>query len=91
MSKSLGIAQAARYIYRRLINDGILSQAFSIAPEYRLVVVGHSLGAGAAALLAIMLRSSYPQVRAYAFSPPRGLLRLQIWSIKNNTLNSSII
>ena len=27
-----GISQAARYIYRRLIDDGILSQAFSIAP-----------------------------------------------------------
>lgn len=39
------------------------------------MVVGHSLGAGAAALLALMLRSSYPQVRCYAFSPPRGLLR----------------
>uniref|UniRef100_A0A8C5UPP2 Diacylglycerol lipase-beta n=1 Tax=Microcebus murinus TaxID=30608 RepID=A0A8C5UPP2_MICMU len=65
-----GISQAARYVYRRLINDGILSQAFSIAPEYRLVIVGHSLGAGAAALLAIMLRASYPQVRGYAFSHP---------------------
>ncbi|XP_007186805.2 diacylglycerol lipase-beta isoform X3 [Balaenoptera acutorostrata] len=69
-----GICQAARYVYRRLINDGILSQAFSIAPEYRLVIVGHSLGAGAAALLTIMLRNPYPQVRCYAFSPPRGLL-----------------
>ncbi|XP_040845921.1 diacylglycerol lipase-beta isoform X2 [Ochotona curzoniae] len=69
-----GIAQAARYVHRRLINDGILSQAFSVAPEYRLVTVGHSLGAGAAALLALMLRSSHPQVRCYAFSPPRGLL-----------------
>lgn len=27
-----GISQAARYVYRRLVNDGILSQAFSIAP-----------------------------------------------------------
>lgn len=100
-----GISQAARYVYRRLVSDGILSQAFSVAPvrlslffifhcfcyqlfgfstfphtpsvpqEYRLVVVGHSLGAGAAALLAFMLRSSYPHVRCYAFSPPRGLLR----------------
>ncbi|XP_058536279.1 diacylglycerol lipase-beta isoform X3 [Ochotona princeps] len=69
-----GISQAARYVHRCLINDGILSQAFSVAPEYRLVTVGHSLGAGAAALLALMLRSSYPQVRCYAFSPPRGLL-----------------
>uniref|UniRef100_A0A2K6JRK4 Diacylglycerol lipase-beta n=3 Tax=Rhinopithecus TaxID=542827 RepID=A0A2K6JRK4_RHIBE len=68
-----GISQAARYVYRRLINDGILSQAFSVAPEYRLVIVGHSLGGGAAALLATMLRAAYPQVRCYAFSPPRGL------------------
>ena len=37
--------------------------------------MGHSLGAGAAALLALMLKSPYPQVRCYAFSPPRGLLR----------------
>ncbi|XP_061064987.1 diacylglycerol lipase-beta isoform X2 [Eubalaena glacialis] len=57
-----GISQAARYVYQRLINDGILSQAFSIAPEYRLVIVGHSLGAGAAALLTIMLRNPYPRV-----------------------------
>ncbi|KAK2117119.1 hypothetical protein P7K49_004005, partial [Saguinus oedipus] len=62
-----------RYVYRRLIHDGILSQAFSIAPEYRLVIVGHSLGGGAAALLATMLRAAYPQVRCYAFAPPRGL------------------
>ncbi|KAM5152092.1 diacylglycerol lipase-beta [Mantella aurantiaca] len=69
-----GIAQAASYIYRRLINDGILNQAFTIAPEYKLVIVGHSLGAGAAALLAITLRSSFPTLKCYAFSPPGGLL-----------------
>ncbi|KAM9101506.1 sn1-specific diacylglycerol lipase beta isoform X1 [Sarcophilus harrisii] len=69
-----GISQAAKYVYQRLINDGILSQAFSIAPEYQLVLVGHSLGAGAASLLAIMLKNSYPEVKCYAFSPPRGLL-----------------
>ncbi|XP_018427752.1 PREDICTED: sn1-specific diacylglycerol lipase beta isoform X1 [Nanorana parkeri] len=69
-----GIAQAASYIYRRLINDGILNQAFTIAPEYKLVIVGHSLGAGAAALAAIMLRSSFPTLKCYAFSPPGGLL-----------------
>ncbi|XP_036096763.1 diacylglycerol lipase-beta isoform X1 [Molossus molossus] len=74
-----GISQAARYLYRRLISDGILSQAFSIAPEYRLVIVGHSLGAGAAALLAIMLRNTYPLVRCYAFSPPRGLLSKSLY------------
>ncbi|XP_044289035.1 diacylglycerol lipase-beta [Varanus komodoensis] len=69
-----GITQAANYIYRRLTNGGILSQAFTIAPEYKLVVVGHSLGGGTASILAIMLRNAFPTLRCYAFSPPGGLL-----------------
>ncbi|XP_069889604.1 diacylglycerol lipase-beta [Dipodomys merriami] len=86
-----GISQAAKYIYRRLVHDGILSQAFSVAPEYRLVVVGHSLGAGAAALLAIMLRGSYPQVQAYAFSPPRGLLSKSLYEYSQDFIVSLIL
>ncbi|KAJ8363820.1 hypothetical protein SKAU_G00126510 [Synaphobranchus kaupii] len=69
-----GITQAANYIYKKLINDGILNQAFTIAPEYRLVITGHSLGAGAATVLAILLRSAFPTLQCYAFSPPGGLL-----------------
>ncbi|XP_028989235.1 diacylglycerol lipase-beta [Betta splendens] len=69
-----GMCQAAGYIYKRLVNDGILNQAFSIAPDYKLVVTGHSLGAGTAALLAIMLRNSFPSLQCYSFSPPGGLL-----------------
>ncbi|KAG9350260.1 hypothetical protein JZ751_026614 [Albula glossodonta] len=69
-----GIAQAASYIYKKLINDGILNQAFTIAPEYRLVITGHSLGAGTASVLAILLRSAFPTLQCYAFSPPGGLL-----------------
>ncbi|XP_030701888.1 diacylglycerol lipase-beta isoform X2 [Globicephala melas] len=86
-----GISQAARYVYRRLINDGILSQAFSVAPEYRLVIVGHSLGAGAAALLTIMLRSSYPRVRCYAFSPPRGLLSKSLYEYSKTFIVSLVL
>ncbi|NXP35087.1 DGLB lipase, partial [Leiothrix lutea] len=71
-----GITQAANYIYRKLINDGILNQAFTIAPEYKLVIVGHSLGGGTASILAIMLRNSFPTLKCYAFSPPGGLLRI---------------
>lgn len=69
-----GICQAAHYIYKRLENDGILSQAFNIAPEYTLVITGHSLGAGAASLLAVLLRSTHPSLQCYAFSPPGGLM-----------------
>ncbi|RXN31286.1 sn1-specific diacylglycerol lipase beta [Labeo rohita] len=69
-----GISQAAHYIYKKLVNDGILSQAFNIAPEYKLVITGHSLGAGAASLLAVLLRSTHPTLECYAFSPPGGLM-----------------
>nr|XP_055032364.1 diacylglycerol lipase-beta [Misgurnus anguillicaudatus] len=69
-----GISQAANYIYKKLVNDGILSQAFNIAPEYKLVITGHSLGAGTASLLAVLLRSTHPTLECYAFSPPGGLM-----------------
>ncbi|CAL1616674.1 unnamed protein product [Knipowitschia caucasica] len=69
-----GMCQAAGYIYKKLVNDGILSQAFSIAPEYKLVITGHSLGGGTAALLAVMLKNSYPTLKCYSFSPPGGLV-----------------
>ncbi|XP_068613374.1 diacylglycerol lipase-beta-like [Brachionichthys hirsutus] len=69
-----GICQAATYIYKKLVNDGILNQAFSVAPEYNLVITGHSLGAGAASVLAVLLRNSFPTLECYAFSPPGGLL-----------------
>ncbi|XP_038830942.1 diacylglycerol lipase-beta isoform X2 [Salvelinus namaycush] len=69
-----GMSQAAGYIYKKLLNDGILNQAFTIAPEYKLVITGHSLGGGTASLLAILLRSSFPTLQCYAFSPPGGLM-----------------
>uniref|UniRef100_A0A8C5PLC2 Diacylglycerol lipase-beta n=1 Tax=Leptobrachium leishanense TaxID=445787 RepID=A0A8C5PLC2_9ANUR len=86
-----GITQAAQYIYERLINDGILNQAFTIAPEYKLVIVGHSLGAGAASLLAIMLRNSFPTLKCYAFSPPGGLLSKNLADYSKNFIISVIL
>lgn len=34
---------------------------------------GHSLGAGAAVVLAALLRPQYPALKCFAFSPPGGL------------------
>ncbi|XP_044159534.1 diacylglycerol lipase-beta [Bufo gargarizans] len=86
-----GISQAASYIYRRLINDGILNQAFTVAPEYKLVIVGHSLGAGAAAVLAVQLRSSFPTLKCYAFSPPGGLFSKALADYSKNFIISIIV
>ena len=38
--------------------------------DWSIVVTGHSLGAGAAALVALYIRSFYPNSRAWAFEPP---------------------
>ncbi len=50
--------------------------------QYDLVCVGHSLGAGTAAILAILLRQEYPNLHCYSFSPPGGLLRYVFLSVK---------
>jgi sn1-specific diacylglycerol lipase len=38
--------------------------------EYKLLITGHSLGAGCAAVLSLLLRSEYPSLRCLAFSVP---------------------
>ncbi|XP_065343511.1 diacylglycerol lipase-alpha isoform X2 [Cloeon dipterum] len=76
-----GMVQAAAYIRDKIHEDGILARAFSRDPargthEFGLVLVGHSLGAGTAAILAILLRPEHPDLRCYAYSPPGGLLSM---------------
>ncbi|CAL1537427.1 unnamed protein product, partial [Lymnaea stagnalis] len=71
-----GMIQAAVYIKKKLVDDGILQMAWESdegytkssdwlkserdASKYELVLVGHSLGAGTAAILAILLHADYP-------------------------------
>ncbi len=43
--------------------------------KFGIVCVGHSLGAGTATILAIMLKQEFPNTRCFAYSPPGGLLR----------------
>ena len=49
---------------------GVLAMLFSKHPSYKLVIVGHSLGAAVATLLALMYHSRYPNLRCFAYSPP---------------------
>ena len=56
-----GMVQSAEYIYNKLMSEDLLSLAHNARPDlgtpkFPVVTTGHSLGAGTAALLAILLR-----------------------------------
>lgn len=68
-----GMAAGATYVLRRLKESGILEKAFNTYSDYGLVLTGHSLGAGVAALLALKIRPTYPDLKVYAFSTPGSL------------------
>jgi sn1-specific diacylglycerol lipase len=74
------MVQAAVYIRTKLREEQLLEKAFARDPDrgtdrYDLVLVGHSLGAGTAAILAILLKQQYANLCCFAYSPPGGLLR----------------
>lgn len=69
-----GMVLSASNIITILETDRVLEKAFSLYPEFQLLVLGHSLGAGAATLLSFMLRDRYPTLRCFAYGPPGGLL-----------------
>ncbi|XP_063084293.1 diacylglycerol lipase-alpha isoform X3 [Cavia porcellus] len=75
-----GMVLSAEYIKKKLEQEMVLSQAFGRdlgrgTKHYGLIVVGHSLGAGTAAILSFLLRPQYPTLKCFAYSPPGGLLR----------------
>ncbi|XP_017777073.1 PREDICTED: sn1-specific diacylglycerol lipase beta-like [Nicrophorus vespilloides] len=69
-----GMKIGAEFVAKRLKQLGVLEKALNKYPEYGLVLTGHSLGAGVAALLAIKIRPSYPELKVYAFATPAGVL-----------------
>ncbi|XP_076467047.1 diacylglycerol lipase-alpha-like isoform X2 [Babylonia areolata] len=91
-----GMVQAAVYIKKKLIEDKILDMAWErdegrdIA-KYDLVCVGHSLGAGTATILAILLKAEYPTLHCYAFSPPGGLLTLNCVEETKSYITSVVV
>lgn len=69
-----GMLKTAQYVQEQLEKGGYLQEAFGFHPDYDLVLIGHSLGAGVAALLGLLLRNSYPGVKCFLYAPPGGLL-----------------
>ncbi|KAJ8917361.1 hypothetical protein NQ315_002383 [Exocentrus adspersus] len=74
-----GMVQAAQYILEKIEEKKLVERAREHKPdrgtmEFEIVIVGHSLGAGTASILGILMRQQYPTLQCYCYSPPGGLL-----------------
>lgn len=78
----------AKQLLTKLEETRVLDRLIDENPDYQLVITGHSLGAGVASVLALLLkpRNKYRNLVCYAFSPPGCVLR---W-VKIGTLLSNM-
>ncbi|KAH9589016.1 Fungal lipase-like domain [Trypanosoma melophagium] len=74
-----GMKQSAVYVFNELQQTGILESILTGEfKNHKLIVLGHSLGAGVATILSILLRTTEPRlrnrIRCLAYAPPGGLM-----------------
>ncbi|CAF1106130.1 unnamed protein product [Adineta steineri] len=67
-----GMHSAAKYIHNDV--SPRLVDIFVKYPDYTLVICGYSLGAGVAAILSILFKSTYPHVKCYGIAMPGSVL-----------------
>jgi sn1-specific diacylglycerol lipase len=68
-----GMFNSAEWVVRDLRSTGVLEALLGekgTHRDYSLYITGHSLGAGVAAILALLLHSSFPSLKCLAFEPP---------------------
>ena len=91
-----GMVFAAEFVKRELFCRDLLKRAFGHridrgTASYQLILVGHSLGAGVACILSVLLRPLYPELHCYAFSPPGGLFSRPVIEYSRNFITSVIL
>lgn len=62
-----------------------------LSQNYRLVIVGHSLGAGAAGVLSVLLRGDYPGLVCYTYSPVGCVFNLPLVQYTKKFITSFVI
>ncbi|KAK0167112.1 hypothetical protein PV327_004554 [Microctonus hyperodae] len=59
--------------------------------QFGLTLVGHSLGAGTASILAILLRQEYPDLVCFSYAPPGGLLSMPAQQYTQEFITSTVV
>jgi len=85
--------RTAQWILQELKEHGMLKRAMEMegSEGYGLRITGHSLGAGVATLLSLMLRREYPQLKCLAYSPPGGLVTIKTATYCKSFLTSYVL
>ncbi|XP_055709573.1 diacylglycerol lipase-alpha isoform X1 [Phlebotomus papatasi] len=91
-----GMVQAAVYIKQKLDEKNLIQKALHHNPQrntpsFGLVIVGHSLGGGTAAILAILLKNDYPSLQCFSYSPPGGLLSMPAVEYSKSFITSVVV
>ncbi|KAH8409025.1 hypothetical protein KR009_005327 [Drosophila setifemur] len=91
-----GMVQAAIYIRNKLLEENLIEKALQRNPDrlthtFDLVLVGHSLGAGTAAILAILLKPEHPTLQCFSYSPPGGLLSMPAVEYSKSFITSVVL
>ena len=96
-----GILEAARATLSDIIhiNGDILhpssfspsSSSTSMHAGYKLVLTGHSLGAGCAYLIGLYLKQFFPDLTCWAFSPPGGLVTASLAATTSDWCTSVVV
>ncbi|XP_050074233.1 diacylglycerol lipase-alpha [Anopheles maculipalpis] len=91
-----GMVQAALYIKRKLEEENLIQRALKHNPArgtqgFGLILVGHSLGAGTAAILAILMKQEYDVLHCYSYSPPGGLLSMPAVEYSKSFITSVVV
>nr|XP_029733226.1 uncharacterized protein LOC109404729 isoform X1 [Aedes albopictus] len=91
-----GMVQAAIYIKNKLEEENLIQRALEHNPargtqDFGLVLVGHSLGAGTAAILAILMKQQYDDLHCYSYSPPGGLLSMPAVEYSKSFITSVVV
>jgi hypothetical protein len=88
-----GFLARSKWLYNDIHKTKVLKTLYSNESpfkDYGLVCAGHSLGAGCASLLAIMIRPSFPSVRCFAYEPPGGLLDMELANKSEDFIVSTV-
>ena len=89
-----GMQKTCQWIIQDMKKHNILENLYATQSKfsnYRLRITGHSLGAGCAAILALLLKPEYPTLRCHSFSPPGCTMSQNVASECEEYLTSFIL